>query len=174
MQPSSSPRRLHELGLQIFIRQNTLDQGVAECVAFGVGCRCPVEMKERHLAFRVAHRFSVDKERRDLHRPFFVFSAASGFDVLHAPRFDGSDYPLIVLAASFATDVFQHALVNANVVMALLALSLCRAGGSSCGDCSALGCLITTKDGDKTGAFDESDHIFGRRRTPEEGAPDPQ
>ena len=46
-----------------------------------------------------------------------VFSTASGLGVLHAPRFDGGDYPFIVPTAAFVTDVFQLAFIDLDVVM---------------------------------------------------------
>ena len=56
----------------------------------------------------------------------------------------------------------------------LLARAQFFAVGFSFRERSALGCPITTKDGDQTGAFDERHHIFRRRRAPEEGAPNAQ
>ena len=174
VEPSGCPRRFHQLGLQVFIRQDALDKRVAKSVAFGMSSCCPVKVEERHLTFRVGHRLSVDEERCDLHCPLLVSSAASGLGVLHAPRFDGGHYPFVVRAAAFARDVLQHAFVDTYVVVALLARAPLRAVASSCRHCGALGCPITTKDGDQTGAFDECHHIFGSRRTPEKSAPDPQ
>ena len=126
------------------------------------------------MAFGVGHRLLIDEERRDFHRPLPVFTAASGLGVLHAPRFDGGDYPFIVPAATFTRNVFQHALVDANVVVMLLARTLFFAVGLSHRECSALGCPISAKNGDKTGAFDKRHDIFCRGRTPEEGAPNAQ
>lgn len=90
---------------------------------------------------------------------------------------DGGDYPFVTRAAAFASDVFQHALVDAYVVTALLARMLLHAAASPCrwsSHCSALGRPITAKDRDEICAFDEFDHSLGRRCTPEEGTPDPQ
>lgn len=65
MQPRRRPRRLHQLGLQVIIRNDALHQRVAEHVAFGVGTRRDVQVKKGHLALRVGHRLPIDEKGRD-------------------------------------------------------------------------------------------------------------
>ena len=145
MQPRRRPRRLHQLGLQEIIRHDALHQGVSEHVAFRVGARREVQVKEGHLAFRVGHRLPIDEKGRDRDVPQqlsifpvpgsalvlllalvvalpYVFglwhAAGSGFGVAHAPRSDGGHLPVVVTTASFANDVFQKAFLDAHVVAA--------------------------------------------------------
>ena len=133
--------------------------------------RCPVEMEERNLAFRVGHRLPVDEEGNNIYFPLSILAATSSLGVFHAPRFDGGDYSLVVLAAAFARHVLQLALVNANVIVALFRRAQV---GFSDRYSSLLGRPIPTKHSDETRPFDEGDHIFGGRLTPKNRAPDPQ
>lgn len=133
----------------------------------------PVRVDKRKLTFGVGELLSVDHKRLDFVLPLRVSASRSSLGVPHAPRFHGGDHPFAALAAAFAGDVFQQARLDIYVQVTLLIRGQWGVAGP-CTQCSALGRLITAKNGYDSRSFDYHYHIIGRRRTPDECAPNPQ